>query len=691
MSRSLLRRSVFRRLALCLGVLASVGAMWSSAPSAPAQHIVAVSWTSIDQLSSLGSLRYLAPGVAIIDATPETTRQLADAGVEILFEDQTGAEQGWFLADHLHGDRRPEGVHLVYEDPHGWALLRLATAQVTAHLGDEHFLYPLPEHYATPTQASTPGLRAASREPSAAVAQLVDGVDPDRLRATVERLSFIDPALGAVSGNVRSRYARRRETFASTTYLRQQLAAELGEDAVRLDSFRIASDDSIMYNVVGELAGTDPDAGTYIICAHYDAIGSRSSRADLARVGAVPGRWDWLTHPAPGADDNGSGVAVVLESARILASAQPFPWSIRFIAWSGEELGLWGSRHYADAARARGDHILGVLNFDMVGFNDLRDRVELVSNPSSLWLVDLLRATNERYALGLQIDVLEDRFAGLSDHQPFWANGYDAILGIENYLPTDADAPSVLQGEYRINSQYHSVVDLPDSINWELVARITRLTVAALAQFGTETGLPNLAVFEGDLRGDGADDLQVRVANLGPVALTQSFDLRVSLCAADSAACSVIFTDTHTGGVEAGGVASFHIPWQRYGNSVFLIEVDPDNRIAEEVDIDDNRAFQQVRLVPTTGVVIFPNPYRPSSDPVLRFSGVPLFSRLRLFGLDGQQVWRGLEEDQGQTSHEILWTGVTTAGFAASPGIYIYDLRTFEGDLVERGKVAVVR
>ena len=249
----------------------------------------------------------------------------------------------------------------------------------------------------------------------------------------------------------------------------------------------------------------------------------------------------------------------------------------------------------------------------------------------------------------------------------------------------------MLLGDYRINTQYHSVADLPDSINWELVARVTRLTVAALAQFGAEDGLPNLAVFAGDLAGDDSDDLQVQVANLGPVALTEPFDMRVSLCAADSTACVVFFRDTHSAGIEAGGVASFHIPWQRYGESVFLVEVDPDNEIAEEGDITDNRSFQAVRLLPATGIVIFPNPYQPARDPFLRFSGVPLFSRLRLFRSGGEQVWLGFEEDQGQTSHEIHWQGVNTAGFDVSPGIYIYDLRSFEGALLERGKIAVVR
>lgn len=682
-------RSLPRCAALCLVLVASIGAVWSRADTPAAHSILGVAWTSLDDLESFGPLRYVAPGVAIVDADDDTARRLAEAGFEVLFEDQAAPREGWYLTDHLHGALRPREVVQIYQDADGWALLRLETARLTALLDHQHFLYPLPERYATPRVS--PALRTAAREPSAAVVALLDEVDVSRLRAIVDDLTFIEPADGAVRGNVRTRYARRPETFASTLYLHQHLADLLGADAVHLDSFRVAADDSLMYNVVAELRGTDPDAGAYIICAHYDAIGTRSSSSDLSRVGEEPGRWNWRTHPAPGADDNASGVAVVLESARLLASAPPFPWSIRFIAWSGEELGLWGSRHYADAARARGDRILGVLNFDMVGFNDLTDRLELISNPASIWLVDLMRATNERYTLGLQIDVLEDRFAGLSDHAPFWAEGYDAILGIENYLPTDTTSAGVLAHDYRINTQYHSVADLPDSINWELVAAVTRLTVATLAQFGGEEGLPNLAVFGGDLRADDADDLRVQVTNLGPVAVSAAFDVRVSLCAADSTGCSVIFEGTHTGRVEAGGVAIFRIPWQRYGDSVFLVEVDPDDRIAEEVELDDNHAFQRVRLVPSSGLVIFPNPFRPVHTPFLRFSGVPLFSRLRIYRPSGELVWRGFEESRGQASHEIHWTGVNAAGFTVGSGVYIYDLRSLEGDLLERGKIAVVR
>ena len=180
-------------------------------------------------------------------------------------------------------------------------------------------------------------------------------------------------------------------------------------------------------------------------------------------------------------------MALVLESARLLAGQQ-FPWSIRFIAWSGEELGLLGSQAYADLAAERDDNILGVLNFDMIGFNDLQQRLELVTNPGSQWLANEMVAAAERYGIGLAIDVFEDPGSRISDHAPFWRQGYDAIVGIENHRPADPTTYGVREGVYRVNSQYHTVVDLPDSLNWELIRRTTQLAVATLAQYGLGEG-----------------------------------------------------------------------------------------------------------------------------------------------------------------------------------------------------------
>lgn len=662
------------------------------AGTALGQSLAGVEWDSLDDLRRLAAaatLRHVAPGIALVDAGPA---ELAALGAKVRFTDRARRGEAYYLSDHVHD--RPAGppVTTVYCDPGGWALHRLPSQRLTEALDLEHFLYPLPERYATPSRARAPRAapKPAQRPPSSQVRRLLEQVDEARMRADLDRLVFHEPAAGAVAGNVRTRHARRPETFASTTYLRQELAAVLGEEAVRLDTFQAVPGDSLMYNVVGELRGTDPEAGYWVVCAHYDAIGTLSRLADMDRVGEGRTAWDWRRHPAPGADDNGTGVVLLLETARIL-SGRSFPFSIRFIAFSGEELGLWGSRSYARRAGARGDRVLGVLNFDMIGFNDLAERIELVTNPSSAWIVDLMVAAGQRYDLGLRTDVLEDRFAGLSDHAPFWAEGYDAILAIENYLPTDSTSAGVVDGAYRINTHYHTVADLPDSINWELVTGVTRLTLATLAQFGAEEGLPNLAVFGGDLAGDGAGGLLARISNLGPVPAEGPVGLRLRRCRSDSSGCEVVYEGSHPGPVPPGAAVEVRVPWGRYGEALFLVEVDPGDRIAEEVETADNRAFVHVRLVPDEEVLVFPNPLHRSRDGFARFF-VPAFSRLDIHDPHGALVWQGREESGSVDQRgEIRWTGVNAAGNLLGSGVYFYEVRSFEGDSIERGKIAVLR
>ena len=350
--------------------------------AASSQLLIGVRWAAMSQLKELGAIgkvRYVAPRVAFIEGDEHTVRALEGRGLIPFLVDAPRAQDGYFLTDQdaypdpLHPALPPE-ISLVYRDPGGWALLRLPSARLSEALEYHHFLWPLPEEYSL--QGWRPPRAKVAVAQAASVTHLISEVDEGRLRTHVETLALKDPALGSASrANWRTRYARRPETIESTNYIRDQLGTDLGAESVVVEPFRINGTDSTMYNVVGNLSGTDLEAGYYVICAHYDAIGVRTR-----------GGWDWRQDPAPGADDNATGVALVLESARILAG-QRFPWSIRFIAFSGEELGLWGSRAYATQAVERGERILGVLNFDMVGFNDLRQRLELVTNPASRWLV----------------------------------------------------------------------------------------------------------------------------------------------------------------------------------------------------------------------------------------------------------------------------------------------------------------
>jgi hypothetical protein len=198
-------------------------------------------------------------------------------------------------------------------------------------------------------------------------------------------------------------------------------------------------------NVIGLQPGvTHPDI-MYIICAHYDA--------------AFPHH--------PGADDNGTGTAAVLEAARLL-SRHNFDFTIAYILWDAEERGLVGSNDYARAARMRGDSILGVLNLDMIGYDsDNNSRAALQYNlPIGLPLVETMLAVNDSFNIGLDLYV-ELESTTPSDNYSFTRQSYPSFLFIEDWKD--------------FTPHYHKESDLPSTINVTFFTRMTKNAIGALA------------------------------------------------------------------------------------------------------------------------------------------------------------------------------------------------------------------
>ena len=98
-----------------------------------------------------------------------------------------------------------------------------------------------------------------------------------------------------------------------------------------------------------------------LLVGHYDTISNAPDPATLA----------------PGADDNGTGIAAIVEAARHLAGAR-YERTVKFVCFSGEEIGLLGSAAYAARAESLGTPIAGVFNLDCVGWND--DYFRIFSN-----------------------------------------------------------------------------------------------------------------------------------------------------------------------------------------------------------------------------------------------------------------------------------------------------------------------
>lgn len=175
----------------------------------------------------------------------------------------------------------------------------------------------------------------------------------------------------------------------------------------------------------------------------------------------------------PGADDNGSGTAAVMESARILKSYQ-FESTIKLIAVSGEELWMVGSGDYALRARNAKQNIIGVVNGDMLGYPLTGDTTRLVvgSYLTRNVLVDQAIGCNQRYKIGAKLDPFVDSTAA-SDYGPFAIAGYDALEVAEGI-------PSEIWGG--LNPYYHKVGDTVDKLHPGLMRRATQLMLATIAE-----------------------------------------------------------------------------------------------------------------------------------------------------------------------------------------------------------------
>jgi aminopeptidase YwaD len=184
-----------------------------------------------------------------------------------------------------------------------------------------------------------------------------------------------------------------------------------------------------------------------IICAHYDS---------------VPG--------SPGADDNGSGTAAVLAAAKALSEYKDWlksTYTVRFITFSGEEQGLYGSSAYAEEAYNNGMAIRAVLNADMIGYTDVwYDKFYVVvrEGESAQWITNVATALTNELPLRLRISRYEAGYG--SDHYSFLQYGYDAVFF----------------HEYRFNDYYHSPEDTIDKMDMQYTMRVTKLMVGTLVK-----------------------------------------------------------------------------------------------------------------------------------------------------------------------------------------------------------------
>ena len=341
-------------------------------------------------------------------------------------------------------------------------------------------------------QAPDPALRAMLRE-----------IDPARIKATILKLvSF------GTRNTLSSQTDPVRGIGAATNWVFEQMqasaAASGGRMTVQKQSFVQPVSSTIpvpttITNVIATLKGTASPERFYVITGHLDS-----------RVSDVLN----FTDDAPGADDDGSGVAVVLELVRVFATHQ-FPGTLVLATVAGEEQGIFGSAHMAAQMKAAGQDVQGMFSNDIVGASQAWDGtrpdphtvrlfvegIPTAATPAQIALMQSVGGENDgathqlaRFVTaaapfsltGMNIRVIwrRDRYLRGSDHLSFQQQGYPAARLTEprenfNHEHQDVRVENGVQ-----------FGDLPQFVDFDYTARVAKVNGAALWALATNPSTP---------------------------------------------------------------------------------------------------------------------------------------------------------------------------------------------------------
>ena len=337
------------------------------------------------------------------------------------------------------------------------------------------------------------------------IEQMVNEVSSDSLKSYIQQLVSFgtrntlstqkDPrrGIGAARNWVLSRFNQY------TKQSKGRLTAIIDTTTYQPDGKRV--DTAInLGNVVATLKGSDPnDNRIFIISGHMDNM--RTNVMDR-------------TGDAPGANDDGSGTAAVIECARVM-SKHSFPATIIFVAVSGEEQGLLGATFMATKAKKENWNIQAVLNNDIMGSNNSSEtniidntrirvfseglpayeldkngkmirQLGLENDGKSRQLARYVKEVGERYVDNLQVVMIyrNDRFLRGGDHTPYVENGFAAVRITE----MNENFYHQHQNVRKENGIQYG--DLPEFMDFEYLRKNAAMNLCNLANLAKSPGVP---------------------------------------------------------------------------------------------------------------------------------------------------------------------------------------------------------
>jgi hypothetical protein len=482
-------------------------------------------------------------------------------------------------------------------------------------------------------------ISSISQSQSPIIQSVINETNIDSLIFFVEELSGeIQTIIGGSPYTIVSRHKNQPSNDKAADYIKQ-----------KLESYGLSAYDQWFSgsgrNVYAVQPGTEFPNQKYIICAHYDDMPSGTL--------------------APGADDNASGTAAVLEAARILTQYQS-KYTIIYALWDEEEQGLVGAYYYAQQASVAGDSILGVINMDMIAWDSNSDYIaDVHTRPvgSSLYLKDKIIETNNLYSLGLNIDV-KNPGSTYSDHAAFWSYNFGAILVIED--GTD------------FNNYYHTTSDLVQYFNqpyYLMMSKASIGTLAALAEV-TDNVPVELSSFSAFALKNGVKLEWVTASELN----NNGFEIERSLNTQ---------ADFITIGFVEGNGTTTDINNYSYTDRLELTGIHKIYYRLKQIDYDGTASYSNVVNVDVNipnGFVLnqnYPNPFNPSTK--ISYSiKTDAFVTIKVYDFLGNEVNTLVNQTKPLGNYELTFDASNLPS-----GTYFYTLRA--GDFVATKKMLLIK
>lgn len=248
-----------------------------------------------------------------------------------------------------------------------------------------------------------------------------------------------------------------RNSFSQDNGLNQ--AAAFAEEQLLAYGFevtRMPFREDMTAQIIATKRGTDAPDEIVVVGAHFDSRGTMNSSP---------------TQRAPGADDNASGSASVLEFARVIhETGASFGKTLKLCLFTGEEQGLIGSRALASQYAQDGENIIAMFNADMIGYAPEGDAIVLayMNRNADPDLTEISRAITELYVPEVQTDLTN---VCCSDQQSFYENGFPAVGFFETPNP------------FVVYPQYHTSDDLLQFLSTEKIYLLAKATLASAIVF----------------------------------------------------------------------------------------------------------------------------------------------------------------------------------------------------------------